>query len=209
MAYPEASKNTELKNVRNLKIKPVSVVVIGSSTGGVPVLTRILSSLKEFSPPIVIVQHMPREYTGPFSERLNRLSRIFVTEASNGDRLYRGHAFVAPGDSHVLLRRDGQGYFIEVNSDEPVNRFRPSVDVLFNSAASIPDRDIVGIILTGMGNDGAAGLLKMREKGQVTVAQDENSSAVFGMPREAIVRGAAAHVMSVDEITAFINGLDE
>lgn len=184
------------------------VILVGSSTGGVQILTSIIERLEEFVPPIVIAQHMPEDYTGAFADHLNYTARVYVKEAENGDRLLNGHVYVSPGDHHVLINKNREGFFLEITQSEPVNLFRPSVDVLYESALPFATRKLVAIILSGMGSDGAAGLLKLHNAGAVTIAQDENSSTVFGMPREAIVRGAAEQVKDIGEIVSFINSLN-
>lgn len=183
-----------------------TVVAVGASTGGTEVIAEILSSLPETVPGIVVVQHMPEKFTEAFANRVNGMSKLYVKEAAHGDRLYKGTALIAPGNRHMILRRDGNGYWVEINDGLPVNRHRPSVDVLFRSAAQTAGKNAVGILLTGMGADGAEGLLEMKEVGSDTVAQDEASSVVFGMPREAIKRGAAGSVMNIKQIVEYIKG---
>lgn len=186
------------------KTKSELIVAIGASTGGTEVIAEILSSLNEDVPGILIVQHMPEKFTEAFANRVNGMSSMFVKEAAHGDRLYKGMALIAPGNRHMILKRDGTGYWVEINDGPPVNRHRPSVDVLFRSAAQVSGSNAVGIILTGMGSDGAEGLMEMKEAGAVTIAQDEASSTVFGMPREAIKRGAADNVKNISQIINFI-----
>jgi two-component system chemotaxis response regulator CheB len=195
------------KSSQKLKEPASSLVVIGSSTGGVPVVREILNSLREDAPAIVVAQHMPRDYTGSFAESCNMESLIYASEAGNGSRIYQGFAFIIPGDSHGVIHRDDNGLYVELNSDEPVNFFRPSVDVLFASAARVSGMPVTGIILTGMGSDGAKGLMMMREAGHETIAQDRESSAVYGMPREAAERGAARMIMTIGEMIAHINSM--
>jgi two-component system chemotaxis response regulator CheB len=183
------------------------VIAIGASTGGTEVIAEILGTLSDDVPGIVIVQHMPEKFTKAFARRVDATSRLQVKEAEQGDRVYRGVALVAPGNQHMLLRQDSGGYHIEINDGPPVNRHRPSVDVLFRSIAQIAGRNSVGIQLTGMGSDGARGLLEMREAKAATIAQDEASATVFGMPREAIRMGAAGMVKNVDEIIEYLREL--
>src|SRR5574337_1498322 len=173
------------------------VIAVGASTGGTEALKEFLMMLPANSPGIVIVQHMPEKFTKSFAERCDQLCTIRVKEAQDGDRVLAGHAFIAPGNYHMALRRNGAQYFVNVYSAPPVNRHRPSVDVLFESAAECAGRNAVGVIMTGMGADGAKGLLKMRQAGARTIAQDEASCVVFGMPKEAIALGAADHVLSL------------
>lgn len=184
-----------------------TVIAIGASTGGTEVINEILMGLGEDAPGIVIVQHMPEKFTKAFADRVNGQTRLSVKEAVHGDRLYRGIALIAPGNFHMLLRRDATGYWVEINDGPPVNRHRPSVDVLFRSTAQVAGGSAVGVLLTGMGADGAEGLLEMKEAGARTIAQDEASSTVFGMPREAIIRGAADMVKNPRGIIAYLGGL--
>jgi two-component system chemotaxis response regulator CheB len=166
------------------------VVAIGTSTGGTLALEEVLTALPRVSPGIVIVQHMPEKFTAAFAARLNTLCQIEVREARHGDRVLPGRALIAPGGRHMLLRRDGAQYYVDVIDGPLVNRHRPSVDVLFRSVAKQAGANALGIIMTGMGDDGAAGLLEMRKAGARTVAQDEDSCVVYGMPKEAVKRGA-------------------
>ncbi|MFN8548139.1 MAG: chemotaxis response regulator protein-glutamate methylesterase [Candidatus Eisenbacteria bacterium] len=176
------------------------IVAIGASTGGTQALESILCTLPANSPGIVITQHMPEKFTFLFAKRLNELCAIEVREAQDGDQVRPGIALVAPGNKHLLLHRSGAMYLAQVKEGPLVNRHRPSVDVLFKSVARFAGRNAVGVILTGMGNDGAAGLLEMRQAGARTIAQDEQSCIVFGMPREAIAMGAAQHIVSLPNI---------
>lgn len=167
------------------------IVALGTSTGGTQALEQVLRQLPEDCPGIVIVQHMPEKFTAAFAQRLDGLCRIEVREARHLDRLRPGLALVAPGGLHMQLRRSGAHYLVEVLDGPPVNRHKPSVDVLFRSVARHAGPDALGVIMTGMGDDGARGLLSMREAGARTLAQDEASCVVFGMPREALRLGAA------------------
>lgn len=180
------------------------VVVIGASTGGTEAIKEILTALPHDSPAIVIVQHMPEAYTKAFADRLNQLCNITVKEASNGDSLIRGQALIAPGNYHTVIRRSGARYYVEVKEGERVNRHRPSVDVLFDSAVQYLGKNCVGILLTGMGKDGAKGLLKLKEVGAYTVAQNQETSVVFGMPKEAIKLEAALAVEPLQNIPSII-----
>jgi two-component system chemotaxis response regulator CheB len=180
---------------------PVQLVAIGASTGGTQALESLLTSLPSHAPPIAVVQHMPEKFTAAFAERLNGLSRINVIEVRNSSVLVPGLAVIAPGGKHLQVRKDGSGKLIaEVIDGPPVKRHKPSVDVLFRSVAKSVGSSALGVILTGMGDDGAAGLLQMHEAGARTIAQDEASSVVFGMPREAIKLGAADRVLSLNDI---------
>jgi two-component system chemotaxis response regulator CheB len=180
------------------------VVALGASTGGTEALREILEAMPADAPGIVIVQHMPEVFTAAFAQRLNQTCRIEVKEAANGDRIIDGRALIAPGNQHMLVRRDGAEYRVQLNDGPLVSRHRPSVDVLFRSVAQSAGANAIGVILTGMGTDGATGLLEMREAGATTFAQDEASCAVFGMPKEAIARGAASAVHSLSTMSAAI-----
>ncbi|CAK0741499.1 protein-glutamate methylesterase/protein glutamine deamidase [Gammaproteobacteria bacterium] len=171
------------------------VVCIGASTGGTESLRLLLKDLPADSPGIVIVQHMPERFTKSFADRLNDLCAVTVSEAQDGDVLLPGWVLIAPGNQHTLLRRNGPNYFVEVRDGPLVCRHRPSVDVLFRSAAHYAGPNAVGVLMTGMGDDGARGLLEMRQAGAHTIAEDESSCVVFGMPREAIKLGAADLVL--------------
>ena len=165
------------------------IVAIGTSTGGTQALEAVLTALPRVAPGIVIVQHMPERFTAAFAARLDALCAITVREAADGDRVLPGTALIAPGGKHMLLRRSGAQYGVEVRDGPLVNRHRPSVDVLFRSVANVAGANALGIIMTGMGDDGAAGLLEMRNAGASTLGQDEDSCVVWGMPREALKRG--------------------
>ncbi len=182
------------------------VMAIGTSTGGTQALERVLTQLPVNVDGIVIVQHMPEKFTAAFAARLNGLCEIEVREAKDGDRVRPGLALVAPGGKHMSLDRSGAFYFVHVKPGPAVNRHCPSVDVLFRSVARCAGKNAVGIILTGMGNDGAKGLLEMREQGATTYAQDEASCIVFGMPKEAIRAGAADFVIPLDKVPQVIVG---
>lgn len=177
-----------------------ALVAIGSSTGGTRALEEILTALPLDAPGILIVQHMPEGFTASFAARMNNLSRIEVREARDGDRVANGVALIAPGNRHMLLERSGAQLQVRLKGGPPVNHHRPAVDVLFHSVARVAGRNAVGIILTGMGSDGAAGLLAMRQAGAHTIAQDEKTSVVFGMPREAIRLDAATEILPLDLI---------
>ena len=176
------------------------VIVVGASTGGTEALRIFLADLPIDCPAVVIVQHMPENFTASFARRLNELSAISVKEAVNGDTLLRGQALIAPGNRHLLVKSSGARYFVEVRDGPLVSRHRPSVDVLFRSSARYLGKNAVGVIMTGMGDDGARGLLELKEAGASTIAQDEKTSVVFGMPFEAIKLGAAAQILPLDRI---------
>lgn len=183
------------------------VLLIGASTGGTEAIRMVLEQLPANTPPVLIVQHMPAGFTRSFAERLNRTSPLHVKEAIDGERLRPGHAYIAPGDQHLKLDRKDGGYVTQLDAGPEVNRHRPSVDVLFYSAARHAGRKATGVLLTGMGKDGAAGLLALREAGALTLAQDEASSVIFGMPREAIALGAAREVASLEAIAPRLTAL--
>jgi len=180
------------------------VIAIGTSTGGTQALETVLTALPRVCPGIVIVQHMPEKFTAAFAARLNNLCAIEVREGQNGDRVIPGRALIAPGGRHMLLRRSGAQYQVEVMDGPVVNRHRPSVDVLFRSVAKTAGKNALGIIMTGMGDDGAAGLLEMRNAGAFTIGQDEASCVVYGMPKEAFKRGAVQKVLALDDIAGAI-----
>ena len=178
------------------------VLAIGASTGGTQALASVLSALPANAPGTCVVQHMPEHFTRSFANRLNGLCVMEVKEAENGDTVTPGKVLIAPGNYHMLLKRSGAVYFVEVKSGPLVTRHRPSVNVLFKSVARYAGRNAVGVLMTGMGADGADGLLEMKQQGALTIAQDEASCVVFGMPKEAIERGAASHVVSLGDIPA-------
>lgn len=180
------------------------VVVIGASTGGTEALKQLLESLPADAPGIVIVQHMPELFTRAFARRLDDLCNISVKEAETNDSVIRGRALIAPGNHHVLLKRSGARYYVEIKDGPLVSRHRPSVDVLFRSAARYAGRNAVAAILTGMGDDGARGMLEMKHAGAATFAQDEASCVVFGMPKEAIKLGGVDRVMPLDSLARAI-----
>jgi two-component system, chemotaxis family, protein-glutamate methylesterase/glutaminase len=176
------------------------VVALGTSTGGTQALEQVLSALPAVTPGIVIVQHMPPVFTATFAARLDSLCQIAVKEARNNDRVTPGQALIAPGGKHMILQRSGAQYYVEIREGPPVSRHCPSVDVLFRSVAKAAGPNALGVIMTGMGDDGARGLKEMRDAGAHTIAQDEASCVVFGMPKEALKLEAAASVMPLDEL---------
>ncbi|NOZ45783.1 MAG: chemotaxis response regulator protein-glutamate methylesterase [Chlorobi bacterium] len=180
------------------------VVAVGASTGGTEAIREFLQAMPADSPGIIIVQHMPENFTRSFSERLNSICAIDVKEAQNNDTVIRGRALIAPGNKHMLLHRSGARYYVETKDGPLVNRHRPSVDVLFRSTAHYAGNNSVGILMTGMGADGAKSLLEMKEAGAITIAQDEASCVVFGMPKEAIKLNAANRVMPLNNIAPFV-----
>ncbi len=207
-AYVNIQKRSEVTNQvvpPSAQITPLSqtsnkIIAVGASTGGTEAIKEVLVRLPANTPGLVIVQHMPPKFTTAFAERLNSLCALEVKEAQDGDSVVTGLALIAPGSYHMLLRRSGARYFVQVKNGPPVHHQRPSVDVLFNSAALAAGSNALGVILTGMGADGAEGLLAMKEKGAYTIAQDEASCVVFGMPKEAIKRNAAQKVLPLNRI---------
>lgn len=200
--HSAARAKTPVKRVHAPIISSEKLLIIGASTGGTEAIKQVLEPLPASSPGILITQHMPGGFTRSFAERLDRLCQLSVKEAEDGERILPGHAYIAPGDNHLLLGRSGANYVAKLDDGPPVNRHRPSVDVLFHSAAKEAGRNVVGVILTGMGKDGAKGLLEMRQAGAPTIAQDEATCVVFGMPREAIALGGAAEVLPLEDIPA-------
>jgi two-component system chemotaxis response regulator CheB len=200
---PKLSADAVLEKsaVRSLVRTTESVLAVGASTGGTEALKVLLMGFPADCPGIVIVQHMPEQFTKQFAKRLDDLCRITVKEAENGDKVLRGQALLAPGGKHMMLKRSGAVYYVEVVDGPLVNRHRPSVDVLFRSAARFAGKNAAGIILTGMGDDGAKGMLEMKEAGAYTIAQDEETSVVFGMPKEAIRLNGVEKVLPLKEIS--------
>jgi len=183
------------------------IIAIGTSTGGTQALEYMLPRLPASCPGIAVVQHMPEKFTTSFAQRLNTLSQVEVREACNGDRLLPGTVLIAPGGRHLLIKRNGAQYQAEVKDGPPVSRHRPSVDVLFRSVAVSAGSNAIGIIMTGMGDDGARGMREMHDSGARTLAQDEESCVVFGMPNEAIRHGGVDDVMSLERLTATLAGM--
>lgn len=179
-----------------------TIITIGASTGGTEALRELLEVLPPNTPPIIMTQHMPEQFTKSFANRLNDLCQIHVKEAQEGDSVLPGQALLAPGNYHMELRRSGARYYVSLNQGPPVNRFRPSVDVMFRSVARFAGGNSLGVILTGMGNDGAAGMLEMKQAGAFNFAQDEASCVVFGMPKEAIKAGGVDKILPLHDIPA-------
>ncbi|QWV92503.1 chemotaxis response regulator protein-glutamate methylesterase [Geomonas oryzisoli] len=200
------SADAVLPNRRQHFSTTEKVVAIGSSTGGTEALKTLLTALPADCPGILITQHMPETFTRTFAARLDGLCALAVKEAEQGERVLPGHAYIAPGNRHMMLARSGANYTIALDDGPPVSRHRPSVDVLFRSTANCAADNSLGIILTGMGDDGAAGMLEMHEAGARTLAQDEESCVVFGMPREAIARGGVDEVVPLSEMAGRLVG---
>lgn len=195
-----------LPMIRNPLTSSEKLIIIGASTGGTEAIKEFLIQMPSDCPGILITQHMPEGFTRSFAKRLDGLCKITVKEAEGGERVLPGHAFIAPGHSHLQLARSGANYVTQLDQGPPVNRHRPSVDVLFESAARCAGKNAVGVILTGMGKDGAAGMLTMKNAGAYNFAQDEASCVVFGMPREAIAIGAAHEVGALHALPGMVLG---
>jgi two-component system chemotaxis response regulator CheB len=183
------------------------IIAIGASTGGTEAIKEVLMRLPPDSPGVVITQHIPKAFSGPFAKRMNDCCQVTVYEAQDGQQVLPGHAYIAPGDMHLMLVRDGARYVCRLDNGVPVNRHKPSVDVLFRSVAQNAGRNAIGAILTGMGKDGAKGLKEMLEAGSRTIAQDEATSVVWGMPGEAVSIGAAQHVLPLEGVAGKILSL--
>ncbi|HET6461667.1 MAG TPA: chemotaxis response regulator protein-glutamate methylesterase [Syntrophales bacterium] len=194
------SNNEKQEPIRALAETTDKVIAIGASTGGTEALKDVLGKMPPNAPGIVVVQHMPANFTTAFAERLNSLSQITVKEAEDNDTVIQGRAIIAPGNHHMLLRRSGARYYVEVKDGPRIQHQRPSVDVLFKSTAKYAGANSIGVILTGMGSDGAEGLLEMKQAGAQTIAQDEKTCVVFGMPKEAIKLGAADRVVPLGQV---------
>lgn len=191
-----------LPMLKNPLTSSEKLIIIGASTGGTEAIKNFLIQMPSDCPGILITQHMPEGFTRSFAKRLDGLCKISVSEAAGGERVLPGHAYIAPGHSHLLLGRSGANYITQLDDSPPVNRHRPSVDVLFKSAATYAGKNAVGVILTGMGKDGAAGMLEMKNAGAHNFAQNEATCVVFGMPREAIALGATHEVEPLNELPA-------
>ncbi|MES2741380.1 MAG: chemotaxis response regulator protein-glutamate methylesterase [Pseudomonadota bacterium] len=195
-----------LPALRNPLMSSEKLIIIGASTGGTEAIREFLMQMPSDCPGILITQHMPEGFTRSFARRLDSLCKISVQESAGGERVLPGHAYIAPGHSHLTLVRSGANYMTAIDQNEPVNRHRPSVDVLFRSAAVSAGKNAVGVILTGMGKDGAAGMLEMKTAGSHNFAQDEASCVVFGMPREAIAVGATHEVGALKALPGMVLG---
>jgi two-component system chemotaxis response regulator CheB len=197
---------SSLPLIRNPLTSSEKLIIIGASTGGTEAIKEFLMQMPSDCPGILITQHMPEGFTRSFAKRLDGICKIAVREAESGERILPGHAFIAPGHSHLMLARSGANYVTQLDQGPPVNRHRPSVDVLFHSAAICAGKNAVGVILTGMGKDGAQGMLEMKNAGAYNFAQDEASCVVFGMPREAIAVGAAHEVGALNALPGMVLG---
>jgi two-component system chemotaxis response regulator CheB len=206
LPVPGAAPSGPLASLRNPLISSEKLIIIGASTGGTEAIREFLMQMPSDCPGILIAQHMPEGFTTSFARRLDSLCKISVREAAGDERVLPGHAFIAPGHSHLLLARSGANYVTKIEQSPPVNRHRPSVDVLFRSASTAAGKNAVGVILTGMGKDGAQGMLEMKDAGAYNFAQDEASCVVFGMPREAIALGAAHEVGPLTSLPGMVLG---
>lgn len=202
IAAAKPGEGGALPQLRNPLMSSEKLIIIGASTGGTEAIREFLQRMPSDCPGILIAQHMPEGFTTSFAKRLDSLCKISVREAAGDERVLPGHAYIAPGHSHLTLVRSGANYMTRIDQNEPVNRHRPSVDVLFKSAAISAGKNAVGVILTGMGKDGAMGMLQMKMAGAYNFAQDEASCVVFGMPREAIAVGGVNEVAPLTEIPA-------
>ncbi|MFC5512847.1 chemotaxis response regulator protein-glutamate methylesterase [Massilia jejuensis] len=203
-ANVSAAPTMALPSMRSPLISSEKLIIIGASTGGTEAIREFLMQMPSDCPGILIAQHMPEGFTTSFARRLDSLCKISVVESAGNERVLPGHAYIAPGHSHLLLTRSGANYMTRIEQTDPVNRHRPSVDVLFRSAAVAAGKNAVGVILTGMGKDGAAGMLEMKHAGAHNFAQDEASCVVFGMPREAIAIGAAHEVAPLTALPGLV-----
>lgn len=215
--YVASTQNLFLQKIARRKTLPVGedpvrartesnkLILIGASTGGTELISSILKSVRSNLPPVLIVQHMPGEFTGAFAKRLDSESRLAVKEAEKNDWLRDGHAYVANGFYHLVVKKIANDYVCDLNDGELVNRHRPSVDVLFSSAADFAAENVMAILLTGMGTDGARGLLELKSRGAICIAQEEKSCAVYGMPREAAMLNAANLTGTPDQIIEWMN----
>lgn len=202
-AKPAAQSET-LGMLKNPLISSEKLIIIGASTGGTEAIKSFLLQMPSDCPGILITQHMPAGFTKSFANRLDSLCKISVKEAVDGERVLPGHAYIAPGDKHLLLARSGANYITKLSDADPVNRHKPSVDVLFDSAASNAGKNAIGVILTGMGKDGAAGMARMKQAGAFNYAQNEESCVVYGMPREAVAHGGVDEVAHLTELPKLV-----
>jgi two-component system chemotaxis response regulator CheB len=199
-AHPVQATNLQENIVEGALRGTEKIIAIGASTGGTEAIKTLLLQLPAAVPGIVITQHMPAGFTRTFAERLNKLTRLHVVEAKGGERILPGHAFLAPGDRHLLVVRSGADYLVQLSDAEPVNRHKPAVDVMMSSVALAGGKNVIGVLLTGMGKDGAKGMLEIRNKGGYTLAQDEESCVVYGMPKEALFLGGVDQVVELDKM---------
>jgi two-component system chemotaxis response regulator CheB len=208
---PSVSADTVLpKSAKAKQLRTTDrIIAIGASTGGTEAIKEVLTKLAPDTPGVVIAQHIPKAFSTPFAKRMNDCCQMTVYEAEDGQHVLAGHVYIAPGDRHLMVVRDGARYVLRLDDGMPVNRHKPSVDVLFRSVAQNAGRNAIGVILTGMGKDGARGLKEMLDAGSQTIAQDEATSVVWGMPGEAVSLGAAQHIMPLDNVASKIRSLAE
>ncbi|HUW49980.1 MAG TPA: chemotaxis response regulator protein-glutamate methylesterase [Sulfuricella sp.] len=199
---PSLTADAVLPSLSNRIASTEKLIIVGASTGGTEAIKDFLIKLPPDCPGIAVTQHMPEAFTKSFAQRLDSLCKISVKEAEDGDRILPGHAFIAPGHSHLLIKRSGANYVCELSDGPLVNRHRPSVDVLFRSAANHVGKNAIGVILTGMGKDGAVGMMEMKQAGSYNFAQDEASCVVFGMPKEAIATGGVDEIVPLQDMAA-------
>ncbi len=207
VVHPKLSADAVIPEIKKYSMINTTdkIIAVGASTGGTEAIKDFLQVLPLDIPGIIIVQHMPEVFTKSFADRLNEICKITVKEAQNNDSVLRGHALIAPGNKHMLLKRSGARYYVEIKDGPLVNRHRPSVDVLFRSTARYAGKNAIGVIMTGMGDDGAKGMLEMKEAGAYTIAQDEKTSVVYGMPKEAVKIGGVDKICPLDEIARHID----
>lgn len=201
---PTAIKNTKANNTLTYTTHQTTtqkIVAIGSSTGGTEAIKEILTKLPANAPSIIIAQHMPASFTKQFAQRLNEMCKVDVKEAQSGDYLEVGQVFIAPGEKHMVLRRSGTKYYVEIGGGKKISGHKPSVDVLFNSVAKVAGKNAIGVILTGMGSDGAKGLLKLKQSGAITLGQNKESCIVYGMPKVAFELGAVSQEVSIQNMS--------
>lgn len=191
-------------SLRNPLLSSEKLIIVGASTGGTEAIKAFLLGMPSDCPGILITQHMPAGFTKSFANRLNSLCQISVTEAEHGERILPGHAYIAPGDKHLMLARSGANYVVQLSDEPPVNRHKPSVDVLFDSVADCAGKNAIGVILTGMGKDGAVGMLNMKNAGSYNFAQNEASCVVYGMPKEAVAHGGVDEIAHLNELPAMV-----
>ena len=191
-------------SLRNPLISSEKLIIVGASTGGTEAIKAFLLGMPSDCPGILITQHMPAGFTKSFANRLNSLCQISVTEAEHGERILPGHAYIAPGDKHLMLARSGANYVVQLSDEPPVNRHKPSVDVLFDSVANCAGKNAIGVILTGMGKDGAVGMFNMKNAGSYNFAQNEASCVVYGMPKEAVAHGGVDEIAHLNELPAMV-----
>jgi two-component system chemotaxis response regulator CheB len=202
---PKLGMDAVIKSERSIPLREgTKIFVIGASTGGTVALEQILNQMPADAPPTLVVQHMPPVFTNSFAKRVDGLSAMHVSEARDYDELRQGQVLIAPGGKHMIVKYGSKGYFVRVKDGPPVNRHIPSVDVLFRSAANTLGPNALGVILTGMGDDGARGMREMKEAGAFTIAQDEDSCVVFGMPKVAIEMGGVCKILALNSIAEFL-----